>query len=167
VTNGGSYFPQFSLPSPVSGSPSPPLASTPIQDFPPAMNGNPTTNFGFDHDLASLLATSCQGLVEVHEGVLESMPEHFAEGPSSMSVGNGHIDVAFHELSTTQSDMQAHCACLTEPTNYHALLELSLRLRRAADILARSSHHCSGSFCHLLQRIAELDMLTTYVNQLC
>ncbi|EIN11308.1 hypothetical protein PUNSTDRAFT_98398, partial [Punctularia strigosozonata HHB-11173 SS5] len=161
IANGGSYFPPFSLPSPVSGTPSP-SARTPIQDFPPDMNhGDAAAHFGLDQDLASLLAVSCQGLVDVHEGILESMPDHFAEGSSPMNAGHTPSDIAFHELCDTQTAMQAHCACLTEPTNYHALLELSLRLRRAADILSRSSHHCSGSYCHLLQRIAELDLLTT------
>ncbi|KAG6841889.1 hypothetical protein C0991_005619 [Blastosporella zonata] len=56
-----------------------------------------------------------------------------------------------------------HCGCLHESTNYSAVLELSIRLRRAADILARSPSHHIGSTCLLNQRISDLDTFTTYV----
>ncbi|KXN92464.1 hypothetical protein AN958_08023 [Leucoagaricus sp. SymC.cos] len=54
-----------------------------------------------------------------------------------------------------------HCGCLHEAANYNVLLELSLRLRKAADILARSTSHQLGHQCHLQQRISELDILAT------
>ncbi|KAG7440036.1 uncharacterized protein BT62DRAFT_647433 [Guyanagaster necrorhizus] len=50
-----------------------------------------------------------------------------------------------------------HCGCLHEAANYRALLELSLRLRKAADVLARSPRHHSGSSCSLQRRVSELD----------
>ncbi|KAG6911125.1 hypothetical protein DXG01_003865 [Tephrocybe rancida] len=56
-----------------------------------------------------------------------------------------------------------HCGCLHESTNYSAVLELSIRLRRAADILARSPSHHIGSTCLLNQRVSDLDTFTTYV----
>lgn len=56
-----------------------------------------------------------------------------------------------------------HCGCLHETSSYNVLLELSLRLRKAADVLARSASHQLGQQCPLNQRIAELDIFTTYV----
>ncbi|KDQ57507.1 hypothetical protein JAAARDRAFT_207038 [Jaapia argillacea MUCL 33604] len=50
-----------------------------------------------------------------------------------------------------------HCGCLSEPTTYNAVLELTFRLRKAADVLARSAKHRSGSACLLRQLITELD----------
>ena len=43
------------------------------------------------------------------------------------------------------------------------MLELSLRLRKAYDVLSRYPHHHLGSQCILRQRLAELDNLATYV----
>lgn len=54
-----------------------------------------------------------------------------------------------------------HCGCLREPVNYNAVLELSIRLRKAADILARSPNHHIGSTCLLNQRVSDLDTFTT------
>ncbi|KAJ3829126.1 hypothetical protein F5880DRAFT_1607887 [Lentinula raphanica] len=54
------------------------------------------------------------------------------------------------------------CNCIMEASNYHTMLELSLRLRKAATILARSPHHHQpGIHCLLNQRLSELDALTT------
>ncbi|KAL6305059.1 hypothetical protein BKA93DRAFT_246231 [Sparassis latifolia] len=87
---------------------------------------------------------------------------------SSYLAGQGGIedntfDDIFHDLS--QSDMNVddshtgdHCGCLNDPTNYHIVLELSLRLRRAADMLTRFSEHESGARpCAISQGITELD----------
>ncbi|GLB37466.1 putative GAL4-like Zn(II)2Cys6 (or C6 zinc) binuclear cluster DNA-binding domain [Lyophyllum shimeji] len=54
-----------------------------------------------------------------------------------------------------------HCGCLRESVNYNAVLELSIRLRKAADILARSPSHHIGSTCLLNQRVSDLDTFTT------
>ncbi|KAJ3724555.1 hypothetical protein C8R42DRAFT_662149 [Lentinula raphanica] len=54
------------------------------------------------------------------------------------------------------------CNCIMEASNYHTMLELSLRLRKAATILARSPHHHQpGIHCLLNERLSELDALTT------
>ncbi|KAJ6519151.1 hypothetical protein C8R45DRAFT_851828 [Mycena sanguinolenta] len=50
-----------------------------------------------------------------------------------------------------------HCSCLNEASCYNAVLELSLRLRKAADVLARSPSHSSHSDCALNTHISELD----------
>lgn len=54
-----------------------------------------------------------------------------------------------------------NCGCLHEVASYNVLLELSLRLRKAADVLAHSASHQMGQQCRLHQHISELDMLTT------
>ena len=55
-----------------------------------------------------------------------------------------------------------HCGCLNDPATYNAILELSLRLRKAADILGRSTHHTPGtSNCMINQNIVELDRFTS------
>jgi len=54
-----------------------------------------------------------------------------------------------------------HCGCLHETASYKVVLELSIRLRTAADILAHSVSHHIGSNCPLSQRIADLDTFAT------
>ncbi|KAJ7108874.1 hypothetical protein C8R43DRAFT_185709 [Mycena crocata] len=50
-----------------------------------------------------------------------------------------------------------NCDCLNESACYNAVLELSLRLRRAADVLARSPSHLTNSDCALNTHISDLD----------
>ncbi|KAJ7203948.1 hypothetical protein B0H12DRAFT_474374 [Mycena haematopus] len=50
-----------------------------------------------------------------------------------------------------------NCSCLNEASCYNAVLELSLRLRKAADVLARSPSHSSHPDCALNTHISELD----------
>lgn len=52
------------------------------------------------------------------------------------------------------------CACIHEPASYNTMLELSIRLRKASDILGQSSIHHHAGPCHLHQRISELDSYT-------
>lgn len=61
--------------------------------------------------------------------------------------------LADHLDDTYRSKYRGHCGCLTEGPSYNVVLELSLRLRKAADILLRSDNCC------LSQRINELDAL--------
>jgi hypothetical protein len=60
-----------------------------------------------------------------------------------------------------------HCGCLHESTSYNVVLELSLRLRKAADVLARSASHHMGSNCLLNQHIIDLDTFATCVISHC
>ncbi|KAG2150584.1 hypothetical protein DEU56DRAFT_36512 [Suillus clintonianus] len=82
--------------------------------------------------------------------------------------GLGHNAIADHLDDTCRSkhrydaSAHSHCGCLTEGSSYNVVLELSLRLRKAADILSRSAyHHLGSSDCSLNQRIMELDALAT------
>lgn len=52
---------------------------------------------------------------------------------------------------------EGHCGCLNDVSSYNVVLELSLRLRRAADILGHSPQHANTSGCSIHQRIASLD----------
>ncbi|KAJ7763549.1 hypothetical protein DFH07DRAFT_395358 [Mycena maculata] len=51
------------------------------------------------------------------------------------------------------------CGCLNEVACYSVVLDLSLRLRKTADVLARSPSHAITSGCALSTRISELDTL--------
>jgi len=59
------------------------------------------------------------------------------------------------------------CGCLSEAANYYAVLELSLRLRRAAEVLNRHPLHGEGSTCPLRQRITDLDGFAKFVFLPC
>ncbi|KAF7356344.1 hypothetical protein MVEN_00966700 [Mycena venus] len=55
-----------------------------------------------------------------------------------------------------------NCGCLNESSCYNAVLELSLRLRKAADVLSRSPSHASHTDCALNTHISELDNFAKY-----
>ncbi|KAJ7463404.1 hypothetical protein B0H11DRAFT_84286 [Mycena galericulata] len=52
------------------------------------------------------------------------------------------------------------CGCLREHACYSAVLDLSLRLRKATEVLARSPRHSSNFDCTLNNQIADLDAFT-------
>lgn len=94
-----------------------------------------------DYDLASMFL-NYPGVMGVHDGSFTQMPEPMC------------------------NKITGHCGCIHDSTNYNNMLELSLRLRKAADVLSRSPTHQMGGFCPLQQRISELDSFTTSVNGL-
>ncbi|KAH9064993.1 hypothetical protein EDB87DRAFT_1556140 [Lactarius vividus] len=61
-----------------------------------------------------------------------------------------------------QQTLLSECGCLSEVANYQAVLELSLRLRCAAEALNRHPRHNNSSMCLLKQRIVELDVFTRF-----
>ncbi|KAL4073968.1 hypothetical protein V8B97DRAFT_2075161 [Scleroderma yunnanense] len=75
--------------------------------------------------------------------------------------GDSLNDTPHESCLAKQSNIRTsdgHCGCLYEATNYTAILELSLRLRKAADVLSRSSNHrLTSRVCVLSQRITDLD----------
>ncbi|KAJ3803000.1 hypothetical protein GGU11DRAFT_388648 [Lentinula aff. detonsa] len=88
----------------------------------------------------------------------------FAQSPTFAGYSEDSIDIhqQFPGLGILKSYSAAQpCSCILEASNYHTMLELSLRLRKAATILARSPHHQPGAHCLLNQRLSELDALTT------
>ncbi|KAF8893707.1 hypothetical protein CPB84DRAFT_1848607 [Gymnopilus junonius] len=82
---------------------------------------------------------------------------------SGMGVNTHFSPVNLEALQNTQPVHPAycanttHCGCLHEPTSYRTMLELSLGLRRASDVLGQSPGHRLGEFCPLHQRVLELD----------
>ena len=58
----------------------------------------------------------------------------------------------------------SQCGCLAHAAIYNVVLELSLRLRKAAETLVRHPAHTHGSACMLQQRITELDAFTKQVD---
>ncbi|KAF9049786.1 hypothetical protein BJ165DRAFT_1453750 [Panaeolus papilionaceus] len=120
-----------------SGNTSPPALLTPTEEYPLSHVGVAGNTLSHDYDLASMFL-SYPGLLGCHEG-------HFAS-PGESRFGKSGSN---------------HCGCLHEATSYNTMLELSLRLRKASDVLSRLPHHQLGHMCHLHQRIAELDSFAT------
>lgn len=122
-----------------------PALMTPTEEFPqthPSIGHHP--EISTDYDLAAMFLAypGLAGCEESNFGLLKT----------------GHADD-----SCFLKQHGGHCGCLHDPTNYNVVLELSIRLRKAADILARSASHHMGSNCLLNQRISDLDTFATYV----
>ncbi|KIJ61316.1 hypothetical protein HYDPIDRAFT_137903 [Hydnomerulius pinastri MD-312] len=105
-----------------------------------------------DLDLASIFM-SYPGLMGCDEGM-----GHVDRALRTDALNEHHDDpcLAKHNHGRT---IDGHCGCLNEVASYNVVLELSLRLRKAADVLNRSASHRFNSGCMLNQRIAELDNL--------
>ncbi|KAK7692747.1 hypothetical protein QCA50_004380 [Cerrena zonata] len=130
-------------PSPIPTPPSP-LALTPIDGHPPMHGSIP-----HGCDLTSLLSPyfESSGLNGILDGLL---------GCDGTSMSEPCFDQRLHETG-------GHCGCLHDTKSYNVILELSVRLRRAADILASSPKHSHGSDCSMHQRISALDKFTTEI----
>ena len=129
----------YSSPSPL-GTPSP-LTLTPVD----VAGDNP-------YDFASLLSTyypDGTGLDGTLDSIFDGLirPEGISGMPDTDACLGGHID--------------GHCGCLSDSSSYNVVLELSLRLRRAAETLGHFPKHRAASTCPIHQRIAELDRCTT------
>lgn len=143
-----SYLPYFSnISSPLS-TPSPPLM-TPTDEYAQTralvVGEQPLTG---EFDLASIFM-SYPGLIGCEDNL-------------GHNVITGHLDDTCRSNHCHDTSAHGHCGCLTEGSSYNVVLELSLRLRKAADILSRSAyHHLGSNHCALSQRIMELDGLAT------
>ncbi|KAF8664368.1 hypothetical protein AX16_000740 [Volvariella volvacea WC 439] len=147
------YPPSIALQSPASHSPyfggSPqstpsPSTMTPTEEYPHpqvAIAGHP--EMAQEYDLTSMFLT--------YPGLM---------GCDDSPYGNLAKDGQSHD-SCFIKPQSGHCGCLHEPSSYNVVLELSLRLRKAADVLARSASHHMGANCLLNQRIADLDTFAT------
>ncbi|KAF4563350.1 hypothetical protein EYR40_006927 [Pleurotus pulmonarius] len=87
----------------------------------------------------------------------------FSSYPGIMGCDDGTYGALSKERDDSSfiKQQSGHCGCLHEPANYNVVLELSLRLRKAAEVLARSPSHRMGSNCVLQHRISELDTFAT------
>ncbi len=109
------------------------------------------------YDLASLLS-SCYSEGGL-EGALESIFDGFIQTDGLSSLSGPDPCLMHHD----HTHIDGHCGCLGDASSYNVVLELSLRLRRAAETLGHFSKHQSSSSCPIHQRIADLDRYTTYV----
>ncbi|KAG6336039.1 hypothetical protein ID866_3055 [Astraeus odoratus] len=143
---------QFGLPSPLS-SPSSALM-TPTDEY---FRAHPSVNGGHqmprELDLASIFMTypGVMGCDDTLVQVDRTLGRDVSHGPCLSKQNNGR-------------SLESHCGCLNDIISYTAVLELSLRLRKATDILSRSANHRLGSSgCALNQRISDLDHFAKYV----
>lgn len=94
----------------------------------------------------------------------------FAQGPPFTGYednANAHGQYG-NNVAATKSPCYAvqPCNCLLDASNYQTMLELSLRLRRAAGVLEQFPLHKAGGYCHLQQSLSELDSLTMWVSEI-
>ncbi|KAJ7509829.1 hypothetical protein B0H11DRAFT_1846940 [Mycena galericulata] len=100
-------------------------------------------------------------------------PSYYPSGPvSTFPASNGSFTSSWSALQNEQlsslvglTDRPSirngdNCGCLREPACYSAVLDLSLRLRKATEVLARSPRHSSNFDCTLNNQIVELDTFT-------
>jgi hypothetical protein len=149
----------FNNPSPLSAPSS--TVMTPTNDAqPPAVDviGDPhdvSRNF----DLESILMTY-PGMPRYDQDI-----QDFLEGLPPPYHPNEKSKESFPTKQHLHPATEAHCGCLHETSSYTAVLELSLRLRKASEILSRSANHgVLGSSCFLNRRIGDLDAIVTYVE---
>ncbi|KII92583.1 hypothetical protein PLICRDRAFT_50945 [Plicaturopsis crispa FD-325 SS-3] len=146
-------------PSPYFGAESPfstpsPAILTPVDEQPPShvsVSAHSPNALSQSLDLAALFS-SYQSAIE-YDMEISNHVDQPIQSASAKSFPP-------HAMGAHQMDT-GHCGCLHDTTNYNILLELSLRLRKAADILGRSVNHRMGSSCLLNQRVAELDAFAT------
>lgn len=104
------------------------------------------------YDLSSILSTCYPGgagLEGAFDGLFDGLIRTDSLGMSNADACAAHPD-------------SVHCGCLGDAGSYNVVLELSLRLRRAAESLAHyTKHHAPSTNCQMHQRIADLDRYTT------
>ncbi|KAI9449796.1 hypothetical protein BJY52DRAFT_1359450 [Lactarius psammicola] len=109
-----------------------------------------------DDAIASLLSYFTDGDLQPDT----SFAELFDNTLCDVTRNEATPDTCLSQHSGQQTPL-SECGCLSEVTNYQAVLELSLRLRCAAEALNRHPQHNDSSMCLLKQRIAELDVFTS------
>ncbi|OCH92278.1 hypothetical protein OBBRIDRAFT_459493 [Obba rivulosa] len=150
--NGSPYFDSMSSSSSsCSGlsTPSPMSAPSPLS-LSPLRTAADHSGTSSDCDLISLFSLCHTDQGGADSGVFDNFFDNFV--PSDVDQGTD----AARLLENRCSD--EHCGCLNDPANYSAVLELSLRLRKAAFILGQYPKHTAGpSHCALSNSISELD----------
>ncbi|KZT29867.1 hypothetical protein NEOLEDRAFT_1127754 [Neolentinus lepideus HHB14362 ss-1] len=106
-----------------------------------------------DGHLANFFSAGYPTLGMVEDGLFGDLLDRVLHSESSKEP-TAHLGTC--PPSTTEH-REGHCGCLNEPSSYTVVLELTLRLRKAAEILGRSKRHQTESACLLHQLIVELD----------
>ncbi|KAH9083371.1 hypothetical protein EDB83DRAFT_8733 [Lactarius deliciosus] len=128
-----------------------------------------------DIDDAGMQSLSAFSPTSPGDDAISSLLSYFSDGdlqsdsPFAELFDNTLCDMSCSEATPDPCQSQhsgqqtplSECGCLSEVENYQAVLELSLRLRCAADALNRHPQHSNSSICLLKQRIAELDVFTS------
>jgi hypothetical protein len=165
-----------------------PLAPPPFEELP-----GPSSPFSIDPfnvDVASCLSSSALDTPNIASVAMTSVPAFSSTSSTDETMTSllsyltnediqldaplaNLFDSTLHDITRNKDSRNAclfghqtplgECGCLTEAANYYAVLELSLRLRRVADILGRYPLHNEGSACLLKQRIADLDIFARLV----
>ena len=104
-----------------------------------------------EHDLSALFNASLQQDLPKPD-VLEQLIDCLA---SNKTPGE------FDWLSPDRAGL-GYCGCANETNPYIVLLELSLWLRKASEVVGHHVKHLSGSTCVLNQKITEL-----FVRRIC
>ncbi|KAJ7464608.1 hypothetical protein FB451DRAFT_1490159 [Mycena latifolia] len=146
----------------LAGSSSPEPASSRISpsDTPPRSGGTSPPN-----NIPGWQFPSSPGFGSATSGL------NFPSGPSQTVPGSPRPSDSLSSLIAAYAGLTDHmfvrrgsnCGCLNETECYSVVLELSLRLRRAADVLSRSPSHSRSSDCALNSHIAHLDMFAKFV----
>ncbi|KAF5370653.1 hypothetical protein D9758_001996 [Tetrapyrgos nigripes] len=136
--------------SPPAGSP---ISSSPVSNSPPA-TPSPLTPVYCDFPSSNALFSTAPHSPEL------DLNSFFSLYPELWGSADAVNQVFRHEQGNQLCD--GDCSCLLEAPSYSVLLELSLRLRKAAETLSQSPSHLPGSRCSLNQRIRELDSLATH-----
>lgn len=105
------------------------------------------------YDLASLLSTYYPEGAGLNDGI-----DSLFDG----LIRNDSLGMANPDSCLMHQD-RGHCGCLSDATSYSVVLELSLRLRRAAEVLAHDAKHRASQSCPIHQRITDLDRRARYV----
>ncbi|KAI0663599.1 hypothetical protein C8Q70DRAFT_368847 [Cubamyces menziesii] len=139
-----SGIPGLGTPSPLA-TPSPDIRS-PIDPYPSPGADIINSMLHPEYDLSTLLS-SCQtsGSGPTHDGYLNDMLDTLLSPSTACPTHSG----------------EEHCGCLNDHTSYNTVLELSLRLRRATEILSQYAKHGAQSDCKVHRGISELDRFTT------
>ncbi|KAE9406634.1 hypothetical protein BT96DRAFT_223849 [Gymnopus androsaceus JB14] len=149
-----SNFGQYSddaniLNTPLSSFPSSPTPSLDLSTFPMG----PSSHVGINDasvDLISILAQSPRSIG--YDDNME-MRQQFSSGTA---------------MNTPCHNTIQPCTCVQDASNYQAMLELSLRLRKAIGVLGQYPlHQGVGRYCLLNQTLMELDNLTNGYTLVC
>ncbi|KAI0789138.1 hypothetical protein C8Q75DRAFT_174060 [Abortiporus biennis] len=138
-------------PSSSTSSPSPSNSASPLHTPPSPLCLTPIDTFSSNYHIPSSLLSppylpDSGNLGNIFDSLL---------GPDGTSLVDPYVMHSHHHA------VPGHCGCLQESVNYNVVLELSLRLRRAAEILRQSPKHNPIADCSLHQCISLLDRLTS------
>ncbi|KAH7888742.1 hypothetical protein F5I97DRAFT_2004540 [Phlebopus sp. FC_14] len=148
----GAYSSYFGLSSPLSTPSS--AVMTPTDAYSPPITIAGDQRLPHDLNLASIFM-SCPGSGGRDDGL------GYIERALRSSGILDHDDAACLAKPNPGRLVEGHCGCLNEAASYNVVLELSIRLRRAADVLRRASSHRFHNGCTLNQKIIDLDILAT------